>query len=257
MNLVLISSNIRFDNPDDGANAWPHRKTILSEILLSHDPHIIATQEGRKGQLKEFGDLLGQFEIVDHHREWIDERMYPSFFLKKEKFKLLSSNDFWLSETPHQAGSLSFGSAFPRLMTWMNLRPENSNQDLLIVNTHLDHIKSETRFEQIKVLTEGIKKVKNQDAKLIIMGDFNDGPQSEIRKYLNQSFPELHDSWSLHNQYEETSHHSFNGENNNGSRIDWVLADRELVIEECFLEKKTMNGKYPSDHFPVVCKIKL
>jgi endonuclease/exonuclease/phosphatase family metal-dependent hydrolase len=257
MNLVLISSNIRFDNPEDGANAWPHRRDLLKDILLSHDPHIIATQEGRRQQLKDFAGLLNHFEIIDNHREWIHERMYPSFFIKKDTFNVLSSNDLWLSETPHLAGSFSFGSAFPRLMTWMHIRPNNTNQDLLIVNTHLDHIKSHTRMEQTKVLIHEINKIKHQNSKLIIMGDFNDGPQSEVRNYLNKSFPDLNDSWGIHNKVEESSHHSFNGENPNGARIDWILADKEISIEECFLEKKSMNGKYPSDHFPVICKIKL
>ena len=55
MNLCFITSNIRFDNPDDGLNAWPHRKSLLAQTLLAHSPDIIATQEGRFHQLKEFG----------------------------------------------------------------------------------------------------------------------------------------------------------------------------------------------------------
>lgn len=176
MNLVLVSSNIRFNNPEDGGNSWPHRRSILSQLLLSHDPHIIATQEGRKDQLKEFEELLLNYTLIDHHREWIPERMYPSFFIKKDLFSILSTQDHWLSETPKLAGSLSFGSAFPRLMTTLHVRPAHSSEELMIVNTHLDHIKPQTRLEQIKVLTQELKNLKKDHLKLIIMGDFNDGP---------------------------------------------------------------------------------
>lgn len=257
MKLCLISSNIRFDNPADGANSWPHRRTLLAQTLLSHRPDIIATQEGRFHQLKDFEELLKDYDIIDPHRSWIKERMYPTFFIRKNAFEFIKSEDLWLSETPNVAGSFSFGSAFPRLMTWMKIQPKNSDVNLLVVNTHLDHVKAETRAEQIKVLTEQVKRVKDERSKLIIMGDFNDSPESDVRKELTNAFSGLQDSWKLFHDQEETSHHAFNGECQNGARIDWILVDQKIHIDNCFLEKSTIEGKYPSDHFPVVCKISL
>lgn len=257
MNLCLISSNIRFDNPADGANAWPHRRTLLTEILLDHKPDIIATQEGRYNQLKDFESLLADYVIVDQHRSWIKERMYPTFFLRKGAFELLQSEDVWLSETPDIAGSLSFGSAFPRLMTWMKIQPANTNVNFLVLNTHLDHVKKETRLEQIRVLTEEAKRLVEGRSNVIIMGDFNDSPDSDVRNVATNAFPGIQDAWKLFNETEETSHHAFSGECQNGARIDWILVDQKVKIENCFLDKRMIAGKYPSDHFPVICKITL
>lgn len=257
MRLCLISSNIRFDNPADGANAWPHRRNLLGDILLKHSPDIIATQEGRFDQLIEFKDILGDFEIVDPHRSWIKERMYPTFFIRKDAFELIRSEDVWLSETPHIAGSASFGSAFPRLLTWMKIQPKGFKKNLIVVNTHLDHVRPETRKEQIKVLGKEIKKLLDQTSNLVIMGDFNDSPTSLTRDILLQEFPFLVDSWKVFNAHEETSHHSFNGICDHGSRIDWIMVEKDIEIESGLLDKSESAGKYPSDHFPVVCKIKL
>lgn len=257
MNLCLITSNIRFDNPSDGANSWPYRKEFLTETLLSHSPDIIATQEGRFYQLKEFEELLANYEIVDHHRSWIRDRMYPTFFVKKNKFEIIKSLDIWLSETPGIAGSLSFGSTFPRLMTWLKVQPKNSELNFIIVNTHLDHIKEETRQQQTKVLVKEIERLQDNSSRLIIMGDFNDSPSSQVRNLILTSFPSLKDSWKLFNPNEETSHHAFNGECQNGSRIDWILTEQSIHVESCFLDKRHNDGKYPSDHFPVICKIKI
>lgn len=254
MKLSVISSNIRFDNPADGENAWPHRRALLSETLKKHSPHIIATQEGRFDQLKDFESLLNDFEIIDAHRSWIKERMYPTFFIKKNTFETIQSGDLWLSETPEVAGSLSFGSTFPRLMTWIKLQPKNSNINLLLINTHLDHKKSETRIEQIKVLSKEILKLKEERTKVLIFGDFNDSPQSVVRDTLLQNLNFLKDSWTAP---EETSHHHFDGQCENGSRIDWIMVDKSFEVEKCFLDKNSIAGKYPSDHFPVVCEIKL
>lgn len=257
MELCLISSNIRFDNPKDGEDAWAHRRSILSSLLLDHSPDLIATQEGRFDQLMDFRGLLTGYSIIDPHRSWIKERMYPTFFLKDGSFELIRSEDIWLSETPHVAGSKSFESAFPRLFTWMKIQPKNVKMNFIVVNTHLDHVKQETRLGQIQVLAQEVKKVMDSSSHLIIMGDFNDSPESEVRKLLLKEFPDLQDAWKLFNKNEETSHHTFSGVCETGSRIDWILVDGRLKVTECFMEKRSDQGRYPSDHFPIVCKIKV
>lgn len=255
MKLCLISTNIRFDNPADGINDWSHRRSVLSQILLQHQPDLIATQEGRFSQLKDFETILPDFEMIDHHRSWIKERMYPTFYLRKNAFEIIKSEDLWLSETPDVAGSKSFGSAFPRLMTWMKVQPKDSKINLLVINTHLDHVKTETRTSQIQVLAQEIKRVWDNNSRLIIMGDFNSAPESDVRTALMNEFPEVQDSWLLFNSTEETSHHFFNGECPGGTRIDWIMTDKNVSVQKCFLDKSTIDGKYPSDHFPVVCEI--
>ena len=256
MELCLISCNIRFDNPADGQNSWPHRREYLASTLLKHHPVLIASQEGRIQQLNELKDSLENFDIVDQHRSWIGERMYPTFFIHHSHFEYLSSGDLWLSETPDIAGSRSFESTFPRLMTWTKLQVKENKTNLLIINTHLDHIKAETRQEQVKVLCHEIKRIWDKQSALIIMGDFNDSPDSKVRDIINSEF-ELNDAWKLFNSQEETSHHSFKGEMQNGQRIDWILVDKRLEITGCVMDKCTKDGIYPTDHYPIVCKIKV
>ena len=257
MKVCLTSCNIRFDNPADGANSWPHRRELISEVLLAPLPDVIASQEGRFNQLKDLETLLSDYQIIDHHRSWIKERMYPTFFLRKDKFELLGSEDLWLSLTPDIAGSKSFDSAFPRLMTWMKVQLKDTEEKLFIVNTHLDHVKPETRVSQIRVLANEVKRVWDRTSRLIIMGDFNDSPQSEVRNILTDAFPDLVDSWSLFNSVEESSHHTFNGKCENGTRIDWILVDKTAKIESCRMDKSHSEGRFPSDHFPIVCEISL
>ena len=146
--LNIFTSNIRFENPADGKNDWPFRKGLLSNILNSYDAHIICSQEGRKSQLMDLNSLLNS-NIVDSHRSYISERMYPSIFISDD-IKIDKSQDIWLSDTPNIAGSKSFNSMFPRLCTY--IRFSYMNKKFILVNTHLDHVKDTTRLEQIKVL---------------------------------------------------------------------------------------------------------
>lgn len=255
MELCLITCNIRFDNPADGDNSWSHRRLFLSKTLLKHSADVIATQEGRFDQLKDLEKILPGYVLLDQHRSWIKERMYPALFLKINRFETRFSGDLWLSDTPEIAGSQSFDSAFPRLMTWANVQIKDSSQKITLINTHLDHIQQETRISQARVLALETKKLWVDDSKIFIMGDFNDDPSSEVRKIINDQFSGLQDAWALKNSVEESSHHGFKGPIKNGSRIDWILADKRVTVESCVLDKTSKNNRYPSDHFPVVSRV--
>lgn len=257
MELCLISCNIRFDNPADGQNSWTYRRDFLAQTLLKHSPSIIATQEGRFQQLNELKILLKDFEIIDQHRSWIGERMYPTIFIRKDSFEYINSGDVWLSETPDVAGSLSFGSTFPRLLTWAKVQIKNSDKNLLIVNTHLDHVKAETRLAQVKVLAQAIKRLLDSTCSLVIIGDFNDSPDSPVRAEIINQFPDLQDAWKLFNAVEESSHHSFMGEMPKGARIDWILVDKKIEVTSSMMEKSCKDNFYPTDHYPIIAKIKL
>ena len=190
--LKIITSNIRFANPADGVHDWPNRLPLLVNIYQKFAPDILGTQEGRIGQLKELDEKLSEMVLVDSHRTWIDERMYPCLFINPQTIFIERSGDIWLSQTPHVPGSFSFESAFPRLCTWAEITIKESGLKMMVVNTHLDHILSETRLKQIQVLIKEIKKINQRP--LFIMGDFNESPLTEIQKELISEFG-LKDPW--------------------------------------------------------------
>ncbi len=247
----VITSNIRFDNPSDGEHRWENRRRILASVLNSYKPGIVATQEGRLPQISDLATLLPNLSLVDTHREWIQERMYPCLFIDTQRFELKKSGDIWLSETPHVPGSIAFGSTFPRLCVWSKLRHQNEN--ILVINTHLDHTDSSIRYKQAQVLTSEIKKIIEKNEFLILLGDFNDHPQSDVRKHLIDELS-LHDPWA---QPETTSHHPFSGENSTGARIDWILLSDAARSSRIFYDTTSEKSIWPSDHFPVICEFKV
>lgn len=257
MGQKIITANIRFDNPADEQDAWPHRRKFLAETLLSHSPILISTQEGRQPQLEDFASLLNGYELVSKNRQWIEQRMYPCLFLKRSEWIVQDSGDKWLSLTPNEAGSVSFESAFPRLFTWAHATLKATNEKFLIVNTHLDHVLESTRLSQVEVLVREMIKLIRSDEKIILMGDFNDSPNGAVRSHLIELLPFVCDPWKKLNKLEETSHHPFTGSNPDGYRIDWILLDQRIEYISIDLDKTEKSGKYPSDHFPVVCEISI
>jgi endonuclease/exonuclease/phosphatase family metal-dependent hydrolase len=253
MLLKIISSNIRYENAHDGIHSWENRLPLLRKIFTDYQPDILATQEGREKQIKSLAQTL-TLKLIDEHRNWIDERMYPCLYVNEEQVKVLESGDIWLSETPFVNGSVSFKSAFPRLCTWIKITYLLNNQEYFIVNTHLDHVLEETRMEQIKVLIYEIKKLNEQNLPIILMGDFNDSPSGAIRKIIIDAL-ELKDPWIEIANPEESSHHSFCGDEKSGERIDWILIPLACAIDEIKLEKKSYDNVFPSDHYPLLATL--
>lgn len=257
MEIKIISSNIRFDNPADNQHSWNNRKSILADLLNSEEADIICTQEGRRPQLMELNTLLKGKDIIEQHREWINERMYPSIYINTDRFFVEESGDVWLSETPNQPGSKSFNSAFPRLCTWAKLALKENGREIFIVNCHLDHCFSETRVEQIKVLLEETFSINSSNEALILCGDFNEGPDGEVRKTLREQRENLFDPWSFHEKEEETTYHKFKGTLKEGARIDWIMLDQRFESLEIKICKENLDNIYPSDHFPIISRVKI
>jgi endonuclease/exonuclease/phosphatase family metal-dependent hydrolase len=251
--MKIISSNIRFDNPQDGENAWGFRKNILTQTLLNYAPDIICSQEGRETQLRDFAQCL-DFELLDLARYWIDERMYPSIFVKKNSFEVLNFKDIWLSDTPHIAGSSSFDSAFPRLACWVQLKHKSLNHSFDLVNVHLDHLLETTRLQQIHVLIDELNKLNIENKNLIVTGDFNTHPGSDVHLMLRRELF-LDDHWRTFNNEDQGSHHKFNGDISKSSRIDWMLTGKNIAMKDFFFDQSQMDGKWPSDHFPLKAQL--
>ncbi len=251
--MKIISSNIRFENPMDGENSWEKRRFLLQEIYLDFGTQILGTQEGRKPQIQNLAGLLPHLKLIDGHRDWISERMYPSLFFDPNLFSLLDSGDLWLSETPHIAGSSSFNSAFPRLCTWAIFRDQKL-REFFVINTHLDHVLPETRERQIQVLLDELKE-KIHSLPTILMGDFNEDPFCGVRKKIHTFCDRLHDPWLVLKKNEEPSYHQFKGSSHSGARIDWMLLSSELKVKNIMLDTRVQDSIFPSDHYPLKAEI--
>ncbi len=251
--MNFMSINLRFDTQDDGKHQWGNRKEIMTDLIKQFSPSIIGTQEGWKPQIDELHRLIPPLEVIDNHREWIPERMYPCIFVNSEHIEVYDSGDFWLSKTPHTAGSTSFDSAWPRLATWIKAKEKTTDKQFIFVNTHLDHLLDKTRLLQSEVLISEINNIKD-NLPIILAGDFNSYPHSDTYSNILNSL-DLYDPWDNHNENEEGSFHSFTGNSSDNYRIDWILLQKEIKCNDIKFEKHSSKGIYPSDHFPVKATI--
>ncbi|MFP4644161.1 MAG: D-serine ammonia-lyase [Spirochaetales bacterium] len=257
--LNILTVNLRFDSEHDGVFRWSNRRTSMQRVISDCVPDIVATQEGRRPQIQDLQSLIADYELIDSHRDWIESRMYPCLFVRRGRFTVADSGDAWLSDTPEVSESQLGDSNYPRLISWARLYDTKDDLRLIVANSHLDNAGSDVRRRQMTIAAEQLKAV-SDGLPLVLCGDFNDAPDSDVAGVLTASLPQLYDPWLLSRREERSTFRGFSRDRYAGKapefvapRIDWILLDRRLSFERIRRVEDEPDGIPPTDHYPVLC----
>jgi endonuclease/exonuclease/phosphatase family metal-dependent hydrolase len=74
--VEALTFNIRYDNPKDGANAWPKRKAMVGEWLVAEKLDVIGLQEALRHQIDDISKaaplkLVDTFRVVHPDEEMV------------------------------------------------------------------------------------------------------------------------------------------------------------------------------------------
>jgi len=257
--LKVMTINLRYDNPTDGSNRWSLREQVVAALIIKFSPDVFGTQEGWEYQIEALQKLLPAYRYYVVAPEWDKKRMFPCVWVK-EGIKVRTHHTFWLSPTPSVPFSKAWGSAFPRSATYVIA--EKTNSPFVFISTHLDNISAEARIHQAAVLCQQIRKINSAYYPVILVGDFNSPPQSEVYKLLTSDSGSTGikgnfiDVWQWLNKPEESTFHGFTGQAMR-ERIDWILVSSNVRIKQASIIKQPILGRYPSDHFPVIAELEI
>lgn len=253
--LRVMSFNIRYDNASDGPKRWDQRKELLVETIRRFSPDLLGAQEVLSHQGEYLRAQLKDYGFVGVGRE--DGKLKGEFapiFYRTDRFELIDSGTYWLSETPTKIGSVGWDADLTRIMTWAKLRDRHAGGQLLVVNTHFDHKGERARLESAKLVRRKIGELCGGPT--IVTGDFNctenDPP------YAALVTPDLADAYrDVHPKPEPdaASFHGFHG-GNEGDRIDWILHSPTFETIEASIDRAARDGHYPSDHYPVCATLR-
>ena len=256
-NVRIITYNIRYNNPDDGVNAWPNRSKDVAALLDFHKADIFGLQEALIGQIEDIKKQLPNMNWVGVGRD--DGKKAGEFsplFYNSKKFKALKSGWFWLSQTPEKPG-LGWDAACNRVCTWLLLETDKKDRQFMVFNTHFDHQGVKARTESAKLILRKIKELNLSKLPVILTGDFNLTPEQEPIAVITK---ELHDSRSVTKEAPYGPNGTFNGFKFNSplnERIDYVFVNDLVEVKQYGVLTDSKNQKYPSDHLPVFVNLEL
>lgn len=255
--LTVMTLNMRYDNPEDGANNWRFRRERIAELIRSEAVDLLGTQEVLANQFDDLQALLPGYRAVGVGREdGARAGEFNAVFFRSDRFELLDSGVFWLSENPETPGSKGWDGACERLATWTVLR-DKSGGELLFINTHLDHIGEQARREGVALLLRRIETLR-AGRPVILTGDFNAEPSSPVvaRVVADSALRSTWDTAPIRSG----SAWSFSdfGQLPEEERplIDYVFYGGGLEVVSCSILPDTLGGGYLSDHAPVEARLK-
>lgn len=260
--LSVMTFNIRYDNPEDGAHNWSQRKDIAAEMIKEQDCDLIGAQEVLHNQLEDLQERLPQYEAVGVGREdGKTKGEYSAIFYKKDKFTPVDNGCFWLSETPDVPGSKGWDAACERIATWVILKEKKTGKEFFFINTHLDHMGKAARKEGVDLLLRKTGEL-NRELPTIATGDFNAGPSSDVIKEVLDATKSTHwihtrdvspvtkgTPWSFHN-FDKL-------ETNQRELIDYIFTSPDVQTKYYEVLPITFKDTLVSDHAPVVAKVVL
>jgi endonuclease/exonuclease/phosphatase family metal-dependent hydrolase len=253
----IMSYNIRYDNPGDGARAWDYRKQEVATLIRFYAPDLMGLQEVLHGQLLYLEDQLADYGRIGVGRDDGQQAgEYAPIFYRKEQFELLDHGTFWLSETPEQP-SVGWDASMERIATWGQFRRKSKNDTIYFLNTHFDHRGEQARQESAQLIREWVTK-QAANYPVAITGDFNANPQSVPYQIMTKN-NQLRDAYAASRLPSVGPDRSFSGftvaDTLPGERIDYVFVSSKIQVNRHAIVSSFRDGYYPSDHLPVIADV--
>ena len=292
--IRVLSYNVRYANRGDHHDAWHDRRDAVGRLVRFHRPDVAAFQEPVPEQRRDLRDRLPAYEFVGRGREADSEGEGCPIGVRSDRWEIVDSDTFWLSETP-ETPSTGWGATHPRIATWARVRARDGGAALRVVNTHFDHVSARARRESARLLRERLPTLATSDGAgsgdgerlpVVLVGDLNCTPGSEPHRILvgddgeiggndgetggNDAEnggvagggspgdgPELRDAAAAADLRHgpETSLTDF-ARLIDGRRIDHALVSPGVSVEAfATLADRDDRGRYPSDHLPILARL--
>jgi len=246
--ISIMSFNIRYDTEEDGENKWDNRKHACLDMLTENSPSIFGIQEGLHNQVRFLDDSLPAYNYVGVGRDdGHSAGEYSAIYYLSERFDLIETGNFWLSETP-DVPSLGWDANNIRIVTWVHLEDVFAGKSLFVFNTHFDHKGKTAREESAILLVDRIQEIAGNDLPVFITGDFNALIGNSILEPIIEEFLSAR-------RFAERSdnNNSFNawGRGYLNRNIDYIFYRNSKALSFKTVTKD-YGVPYISDHYPII-----
>ncbi len=254
--IEAMTFNIRHDVAIDSLNSWPYRKELLVETIKKYRPDFIGMQEVLSHQFGYLNDNLEEYASYGvGRRDGKDGGEFCPIYYKSAEFDVLDRGTFALSETPDVIGSKSWDAAVERITTYVVLKRRIDGAELVVFNTHYDHRGSKARVESSKLLKSKVREIA-KDRPIVILGDFNVERRSKAIKTLLRSPIDDARKKSPRTSGPDWSFHAFGSKKEKDRPlIDHIFINNDFVVEDYIVIEGLVDGKYISDHCPIIVRL--
>lgn len=237
-----------------GEKSPENRTDEVVSTIRNSDPDSFGVEEADEAWLERLSAALPEYSYAGHGRDKDLGGEASAVFYKNDKYELVSEETFWLSKTPEKP-SKGWDAWINRICTVAVLRDKVTGFTYAHFNAHFDNSGSISRVEAIAIVSE---KASAYDMPVVFSGDLN-AKEGKLmyKRALEAGFrdtkylAEVSDTGATYHGYA-------NLHKTNDKPIDYIFVNsycESVSLYDVVTEK--INGIYPSDHFPVVAKLKM
>jgi D-aminopeptidase len=258
--LTVMSFNIRYGTADDGPNGWTGRRRFVGDLVRDHTADIVGLQEALDFQIREIASANPMYAVVGVGRDdGKSKGEFTAILFNKDRLRVADSGTFWFSDTPDVPASRSWGNRITRICTWARFIDRDASA-FWVYNLHLDHQSQPSRERSVALLLERVARHRSAGEPVVITGDFNAGEDNPAMLQLvrrdGTPGPFVDTFRVLHPGEKQAG--TFNGFKGtmDGPKIDYVLVQPGTAVLSAAIVRTARDGRYPSDHFPVLARIR-
>ncbi len=237
------------------------RVKLMAPLLLSFDPDSIGVQECRGGWISL---LKRNFLSKGYARVGVDagggldaaNGFFATYILYKEdKFNLIDSGTFWLSQTPDVPSKYGPTVDTNRTCTWALLEDKETGFRYVHMNCHLDWMDMSVNQIQVEMIREQIERFEAMGYPVFAGGDYNcDEGTDSYYKMLDSDV--VADSKKIAEKANDIATYPSYGDYDvydpKERPIDYFFVTKEhMTVKEYRVVDEKPDGEYISDHFPV------
>ncbi|WP_374165309.1 endonuclease/exonuclease/phosphatase family protein [Arcticibacter sp. MXS-1] len=257
--LNIATFNLRLNVASDKENAWPNRKEMVKELIQYHDFDIFGVQEALEGQMKDLSALSEYSHVGVGRDDGKAGGEFSAIFYKNKKYRILNSGTFWLSPTPEKP-SKGWDAAYIRICTWAKFKDIASGKVFFMFNTHFDNEGVLARENASKMILAKIKAISDAKSPVFITGDFNSDPKTSaygtiVKVFADAKLVSKAAPYGPEQTFNDFKYHTYTTEVKEG-RIDFVFVNKNVQVLKYAVLTDSRDLRFPSDHFPVVCRVR-
>ncbi|MFJ2195894.1 endonuclease/exonuclease/phosphatase family protein [Streptomyces violaceusniger] len=247
-----MTFNLRYAG-DSEPNSWGRRRPVMRELLRRARPHLLGTQEGLYGQLRDIAHDLGQRALrVDRHRtDGGQPRRVHGRLLRHRAARARGVRPLLAVRHP-ECDRLQYLGRGRGPDGHLGALPRPVDRQGVLRPQHPSGPPQPERPCAAALITE---RLGGLDSALprIVTGDFNVAAHGNPVYDAMLNGGTLVDSWDTAERRGPLygTFHGFGPLVPDGDRIDWILTSPGVRTHHAVIDTYSGDGQYPSDHLPV------
>lgn len=252
--MKIMSFNIRCWNVGD--EPWRERIDIVCRTILESGADSIGLQEATPEWMDELKAKIGHmYDYVGIGRDdGKNEGEYSPVFYLKDKYEVIDSGNFWLSETPDEV-SFGWDAVCRRICSWARLKSKQSGKEYVHINTHFDHRGIEARRNSVDMIIAHAKTF--TDVPAVFTADMNvvEGTEN-YNQFVNSGY--FNDTKKLApDTMHYCTYHDTKPEEHAEDVIDYIMINDGFEAEKYVVMIEGIDGRFVSDHYPIYAELKI